>query len=633
MTSEIGAAGGAFILHGVPVHVRPDLPAAEAIGVMDGIVAAAGDLAAVRASLPPTAPVRRLGAGAILPAFIDPHQHAFLIAADPGTDVLYRRAVDVAGLVDAVAALVAAEEAPGTGGAGTAPAAAGVSSAPPAPWLRYHGYEPMKLAEHRSPTAAELDRASADRPLHVLSRTFHESVVNSAGLDALGIGRTTPDPPGGRIVRDKSGEPTGVLIEAASFAAEAASRRADAHDPRVWRDRLRAYGRRLLAAGIVRIGDAAVPVAAADALVETLGALGITAHPFLIGDRIDLPALLPGGTAKVLLDGGEYCHLRMTTRQVATVVRRGFQANMGREKGLARAVGERAGWPHREADGRWHTGVRFPAEGDLRDLLRRAAERGSGLVVHAVGNGSVEALLDARDADPGVAAAVPMRVEHAIALDPRLSGRLAQASLTVVAQPNFLGESGHELNVTRMPEPLRLMPFRSMLAAGVPLAFSSDHPATGLSPWPSLAAAVTRLDQVGAPVVPEEAIDLPAALDAYGRGAARSLGVTGGTLEPGMPADMILVDADPYGITAVAAPGDLRAHHVAWRARRLGASAGDRRSFLTPDVTRPGPCVRACHRGGGRRGGDVMMERATFRTHDGGTIGARCRPTKEEETR
>ncbi len=70
----------------------------------------------------------------------------------------------------------------------------------------------MALAEHRSPTAAELDVVCLQRPLHVISRTFHESAVNSAGLEALGIDRGTPDPPGGRIVRNRRGSPTGVLL-------------------------------------------------------------------------------------------------------------------------------------------------------------------------------------------------------------------------------------------------------------------------------------------------------------------------------------------------------------------------------------------------------------------------------------
>ncbi len=65
-----------------------------------------------------------------------------------------------------------------------------------------------------------LDRAAGDRPVHVMSRTFHESAVSSAGLDALAIGRGTPDPPGGRIVRDRRGRPTGVLLEAARAAGQ-----------------------------------------------------------------------------------------------------------------------------------------------------------------------------------------------------------------------------------------------------------------------------------------------------------------------------------------------------------------------------------------------------------------------------
>ena len=134
-----------------------------------------------------------------------------------------------------------------------------------------------------------------------------------------------------------------------------------------------------------------------------------------------------------------------------------------------------------------------------------------------------------------------------------------------------------------MPEPLKLMPFRSTLAAGVPLAFSWDHPATDLSPWPSLAAAVARLDQTGAPVLPEEAIALPAALGAYGAAAARSLGVTGGTLEPGMPADRSALT----GLVRDAAggdPGDLSVL-TPWRGGRVVCDPRRRRMAL-PDPGR-----------------------------------------------
>ena len=528
-----------LILHGVPVYPRPGAPAVEAVGMLDGRIVANGPLDTVRAALPPEADLRRLSGGALLPAFTDPHQHACLVASDPYADALHRRASDIRGLVDVIAALVAAE-----------PARAPGETA----WLRYHGYEPLFLAEHRSPTAAELDRASPDRPLHVLTRTFHESVVNTAGLDALGIGRTTRDPEGGRIIRDRRGRPTGLLLEVSSFTAEAASRRRDAADPGAWRERLLAHGKRLLAHGIVRIGDAAVPVATAAALTATLGEIGVEATSLLIGARIDEPALIAGQTAKVLLDGGEYCHLCMTGRQLAALLGGSFKANMGPEKDLARAVGMRAGFPVRESDRRWHTGVRFPHEAGFGDLFRRAAAIGSGLAVHAVGNGSVEALLNARDADPGLAAAVPIRVEHAMTLDPTLTARLARSGLAVVVQPGFLRTQGHELTIAPLPDPLRLMPFRRMVEAGVTMAFSTDYPATELSPWTAIAAAVTRQDRTGAVIAPKETMSLAAALEASTTSAARVLGVhDAGTLEPGMRADVVLCDRDPF----TAPPGSL----------------------------------------------------------------------------
>lgn len=171
------------------------------------MVATAGALDAVRAAVPAGIAERVLDHGVIMPAFIDAHQHAFLVAVDSYTDVLYRRGSDIAGLLTKLSTLVA--------------------SAPKdteTPWLRFHGYQPLTLTEHRSPTATHSTPYCPDRPLHVISRTYHESAVNSAGLAALGINSATPDPPGGRIAKDRRGRPTGILLEAGSFEAETASR-------------------------------------------------------------------------------------------------------------------------------------------------------------------------------------------------------------------------------------------------------------------------------------------------------------------------------------------------------------------------------------------------------------------------
>lgn len=524
---------GATILHGAPVYPRHGRPPVEAIGFGDRRVVATGTLAEVRAAMPEDAEIRALDGGAVLPAFVDPHQHAYLVAADPGTDMLYRRATDIAGLVRLIGQL----------------ATAGAGAADDTRWLRYHGYEPLLLDEHRSPTAAELDRAVGDRPLHVLTRTFHESAVNSAGLESLGIGRTTGDPVGGRIVRDRRGNPTGVLLEAASFDAEAASRAGGPGTEDAIRERLRAHARLLLANGITRIGDAAVPAAHAGLLVDALTGEGVQVMPLLVGSRIHEPVLQAGATAKVLLDGGEYSHLCFTGRQLAALVRGSMRAQLGPEGRLARAVGNRAGFPRREADGRWHSGIRFAPEAGAAALLRKAAETGASLAVHADGNAAVEAVLDALAEDPAVSAAAALRIEHAMVLDPALLRRLADAGVTVAVQPVFLPSMGHELTVAPLPSPMQIMPFASMRAAGIPLAISSDYPAANLSPWAGVSAAMQRRDRLGKPVGPDEALDLAVALDAATRVGGELLGASGaGVLEPGQTADIAWVDRDPYRV-------------------------------------------------------------------------------------
>ncbi len=516
--------GSDRVLTGVPIYVRADSEAVEALGVVGGQVAARGTLPDVRRAVGLDVPVRALAHGALLPAFVDAHQHGVLVALDPHTDTLYRAADDIAGLMHVVSQHCAET---GDG------------------WLRLHGYEPMALTERRSPTARELDGVCPERPVHVISRTYHESVVNTAGLDALRISSTTPDPPGGRIVRNRRGRPTGVLLEAASFLAEQSSR--PPFDLAAVESRLDGYARRLLASGITRIGDAAVPADLADWYVAAMARRGISVQPMLVGDRIDEPHIRTGSTAKVLADGGEYCHLCMSGRQVARIFADSSRAMFGAEASTARAVGRRSGFPRREGDGRWHTGIRFPEEVELPALMNAAAEAGAGLAIHAVGNGAVDAVLAALTARPDLAGFLPVRIEHAMVLDPRLVDGIAAAGVPVVAQPGFLSAYGHDLEVVPVPQPLSLMPLRTMLEAGIPVAFSSDFPAAGLSPWSAVADAMARPDGRGGHIHPDESLTARQAIRAYTSTAAEVTGLSnGGTLEVGSPADMQWVDADPF---------------------------------------------------------------------------------------
>ncbi|GAA2580678.1 hypothetical protein GCM10010399_08040 [Dactylosporangium fulvum] len=141
----------------------------------------------------------------------------------------------------------------------------------------------------------------------------------------------------------------------------------------------------------------------------------------------------------------------------------------------------------------------------------------------------------------------PVRIEHAMVCDPAIARRLADSGARVVAQPSFLYDLGAELTVLPLPAPLKLIPLRTLLDAGVSVAASSDYPAGTLPPLVGIQAAVTRRVAGGAVVHHEEGLTVEQALSAYTREAAAALGVAGqaGVLRTGAAADLVELDRDP----------------------------------------------------------------------------------------
>ncbi len=543
------SGSGPTVLAGAAVITMDSArPRAEAVAMSDGKILAVGPLADVVRRAGVRARVVNLDGGAILPGFIDPHHHLFLMAAERWSGPLPDPAPrSIAALLKAVRQAVADDQGSG--------------------WLRVHGHRPLSMAELRSPTAPELDGACPDRPLHVIGLTYHESSVNSLGLARLGWGRRTPDPPGGRIVRDRRGRPTGVLLEAASLIAEATSRAglSSPEHARDWVDRAERHTLALARAGITRIGDAAVPPVGM-ALYEqaaAAGRLAVTVHRFPVGaGAISEPASsggatgsgdprLPVGPAKLLADGGERCALCLTGRQVLASVSRTMWHSLGGGRRVV-AIANRGGWARRGQDGRYHTGIRVLSDRQLRLAVTAAAERGMQVAIHAIGNEAVAAALDALEAASGALAGLPgtPRLEHAMVLDRRLAERIAAAGVMVVTQPVFLRDLGDEFAALPPPSPLRLMPLRMLLDAGASLAASSDFPAASFDPLASIQVAVTRRLADGSIAGAEEAVSVDEALRLYTSSAAEALGMErlAGVLSEGAAADLVLLSGDPLTI-------------------------------------------------------------------------------------
>ncbi len=90
------------------------------------------------------------------------------------------------------------------------------ATVPAGSWVRGGGWDEGKLKERRYITAADLDKAAPDHPVYLTHTTGHYGVANSLALKLSGVTRETPDPPGGTIDRDASGNPTGVMKERAT---------------------------------------------------------------------------------------------------------------------------------------------------------------------------------------------------------------------------------------------------------------------------------------------------------------------------------------------------------------------------------------------------------------------------------
>jgi len=386
-------------------------------------------------------------------------------------------------------------------------------------WQQGMGYRADELAERRQPHRRELDRATGRRPAFIDERGGHARIANTAALAAAGVTSETPNPHGGRIVRDPDGAPNGLLLETAMRLV------ADVQPPP--RPERRKQGvllaqRLLLSRGITSVG-AAVNRGFADDLrayqeLAEGGRLRIRVNEFLSWELLEAAlslriragfggALVRAGPVKVFVDGG------------------------------AERVAMRSG------GGTWRT---TPAE--LRELVMRATGAGLQVAAHAIGDAAIEAMCDAVEAAGGEH--LRHRVEHCTICPPDLQSRMAKLRMVAVMQP-LAARFGRVASALFFPVRDRadLAPHGRLLKAGVPLAFSSDLPVSpDPNPWPGIQVAVD--DQVSG-------ISLLAALRAYTAGGAYASfeEKAKGTLEPGMLADLQVYDLDPVEAPAASRSG------------------------------------------------------------------------------
>lgn len=527
-----------LILHNGPIHTLDDAGSvADAVGFAAGRITAVGSLGAVRAATAGAAEHDLCGRP-LYPGFIDAHHHLCFAATYANFPEV--RSPPVRTLAELLAMVTTCAE-----------------RAPEGQWLVLVGYDEMRLAERRKPTRDELDRAAPRHPVLVVHFSYHEGVLNSLGLRSSGLDHGGDDPPGGWRGRTRGGVLDGRVYERCFGQAEAVARGAlVAADRDTWFAAANRYQERVLAAGITHVCDAAVPPSM-EALYREWHArgelaLGVTMMPLVDNmfaepaARLDGPATgwregrLSVGALKLFADGGVACALCLSLReavaQLGVLLARLLRYGSVEPWRLARQQSTSFG-----RDGRLHLGLRYYAPEALRDLVRRAAERGFSLGIHAGGDEAIAMAVDALAAAPPTA--LPRRIEHYFFLDAAVLRRAVDAGIHVVVQPRQLHHTGDWLRASGLPPRLAYQGFRQMLEAGAVLAGSSDAPVLSFDVLAAIETAVRRELPSGAVLAPDQRITVRDALRLYTSGAAAVLGMDGeiGVLRAGARADAVVL--------------------------------------------------------------------------------------------
>ena len=466
-------------------------PRAQALAIdsISGRIVAVGDNDDVHRLATQHSELVDLRGKTVLPGFIDAHIHLLSYA--------YRAHHIDAGAAtseDEVATLVRQRAA----------------QTPPGQWILGGQWDKNTWPGQQFPTRASLDAVAQGHPVALWTKDGHLLWVNSLALQRAGITAHTPEPANGAILRDGSGEPTGILQEEA--ATSLVYRVIEAPDPALTRSLVQRALTQLQRSGITTIHD----IEGRDALqlfqqLRDEGALGVRIQMIL--PRQVLPQLralgLRAGFGDNLLSlGGIKIFADGTLGSQTAAMLESFEGNPG------------------------NFGILTLPEQELKETVSAAAEMGLSIAIHAIGDRAVRIALD------GIEQAQHHLADHSSNTAPaRLRYRLEHVQLIT---PEDL-ERMHRLGVIASVQPFhavadrdiaerywgkrhrRAYAYRTMQQMGIPLAFGSDAPVETFDPLRILHAATLRNDPATPqrpPWLPDQALPITQALWSYTFGAA-----------------------------------------------------------------------------------------------------------------
>ena len=483
--------------------VDPVRPTARMLAVRDGKILAVGDDLAAYAG-PRTRRIEVPDA-IVVPGFIDSHAHMEALGELLET-FDFRHARTPEEIIEAIRKEAARR--------------------PRGEWIQGRNWDQTNWGG-RFPDAAELSRAVPDHPVYLTRVDGHAAWVNRKALELAGITAATPDPPGGKILRDASGQPTGILIDRAQSLVAA---KIPPPSPEVLRRRLARAARECARLGLTTVHDAGV---SADVLAAYRDLIARDELPIRVYAMI-------GGEGKLwreYLERGPEIGERLTVRSIKLMA-----------DGAMGSRGAAFFEPYNDDPG--NTGLLMLRREDIERVARQAVERGFQVNTHAIGDRANRIVLEAYAAVLGGRNDRRFRIEHAQVVAPEDFEKFARYSIIASMQPTHATTDMRWAQARIGPQRVKgAYAWRRFLALGVPIASGSDFPVEDPNPLWGFYAAITRQDHHGQPPggwFPEQRMTRQEALESWTiRGAYAAFEEkVKGSLTPGKMADFVILSRD-----------------------------------------------------------------------------------------
>ena len=512
------------IRNGKILTMDANKPSAQALAMRGDVIVAVGTDEEIQPYVGPTTAVINLNRKLAIPGFIDAHGHFMGIGQA-------KMNLDLTKVKNWDEIVVMVTEA--------------VKKAKPGQWILGRGWHQDKWDRRPNPnvegfpTHESLSKASPDNPVMLTHASGHAGFVNAKAMELSGVTKSTPNPSGGEILKDKEGNPTGLLRETAQGLVSRAIAKASAT---MTPEELEAQARKqatlaaedCLKKGVTTFEDAGSSFSTIDLFKKMVeeGKMGVRLWVMIRESTDQLRKKL--SSYKIINFGDRHLSVRAIKRV------------------MDGALGSRGAWllePY--SDLPTSTGLNTTSVQDITETAKIAMQHGFQLCVHAIGDRANRETLDIYEsifrANPGKRD-LRWRIEHAQHLQPNDIPRFGELGVIAAMQGIHCTSDAPyviaRLGAKRAEEGAYV--WQKLMKSGAVIANGTDAPVEDVDPIASFYASVSRKLKDGSRFYPDQRMSREEALKSYTLNAAYAAFEEDikGSLTPGKLADITVLSKD-----------------------------------------------------------------------------------------